>query len=37
LQIEPLMWSDLNKPLLDHNIAEFKPLLQRIDATKMTF
>ncbi len=31
LQIAPLRWADVNTPLLDHSIAPFKPLMQRID------
>lgn len=31
LQIAPLSWKDLDTPLLNHKIGEFKPLLQRID------
>lgn len=31
LQIKPLQWQDKETPLLDHTIAEFKPLMQRID------
>ncbi|HYQ92326.1 MAG TPA: methionine--tRNA ligase, partial [Candidatus Competibacteraceae bacterium] len=32
LQIPPLRWDDLQQPLLDHVIAPFKPLLQRVEA-----
>ena len=35
LQILPLRWSDLNAPLLDHPIAEFKPLLQRMEQVQI--
>ena len=35
LQIAPLCWSDLNTPLLDHQIAAFKPLLIRVDAQQI--
>jgi methionyl-tRNA synthetase len=35
LQISPLRWSDLNAPLLDHPIAEFKPLMQRIEMAQI--
>ena len=35
LQIPPLTWQDLEKPLLQHRIAEFKPLMQRIDAEQV--
>lgn len=31
LNIRPLMWFDKNKPLLDHDILPFQPLLQRLD------
>jgi methionyl-tRNA synthetase len=31
LQIPPLRWDDLFQPLLDHGIAPFKPLLQRVE------
>ena len=31
LSIDPLMWNDKDKPLLDHTIREFKPLMHRID------
>ncbi|WP_242477172.1 methionine--tRNA ligase [Halochromatium glycolicum] len=31
LQIEPLTWSQLETPLLDHGIAKFKPLMTRIE------
>lgn len=36
LQIPPLRWSDVDAPLLDHAIAEFKPLMQRIEMTQIT-
>lgn len=36
LNIEPLLWSDLQKPLLDHTINKFKPLMTRIEADKIT-
>ena len=36
LQIPPLRWSDLSAPLLDHGIAEFKPLMQRVDMARIT-
>ncbi|MFO7639868.1 MAG: methionine--tRNA ligase subunit beta, partial [Candidatus Competibacteraceae bacterium] len=36
LRIPPLRWSDLPAPLLDHGIAEFKPLLQRVDMARIT-
>ena len=31
LNISPLQWADKDKPLLNHTIATFKPLMQRID------
>jgi methionyl-tRNA synthetase len=31
LKIPPLTWADVSTPLLDHDIATFTPLLQRID------
>jgi len=31
LRIDPLTWADLDQPLLDHDIAKFKPLMTRID------
>jgi methionyl-tRNA synthetase len=36
LQIPPLRWDDLETPLLDHTIGEFKPLMQRIDMAQIT-
>ncbi|HRY17879.1 MAG TPA: methionine--tRNA ligase [Candidatus Competibacteraceae bacterium] len=36
LQIPPLRWNDLEKPLLDHKIGEFKPLMQRVDMAQIT-
>ena len=35
LQIPPLRWSDLDTPLLDHGIAEFTPLMQRVDMARI--
>lgn len=35
LNISPLMWHDKDKPLLNHTICEFQPLLQRIDAQQL--
>ncbi len=35
LQIPPLRWNDLPKPLLGHAIAEFKPLMQRIEQAQI--
>jgi methionyl-tRNA synthetase len=31
LKITPLTWQDKNTPLLNHQIAEFEPLMQRVD------
>lgn len=31
LNVAPLQWQDKDKPLLNHTINEFKPLIQRID------
>jgi len=31
LQIPPQRWDDLQQPLLDHTIAPFKPLMQRVE------
>ena len=31
LNVEELMWSDLQSPLLDHTINKFKPLMTRIE------
>ena len=31
LRIEPLTWADLGAPLLDHDIAKFKPLMTRVE------
>ena len=36
LNIAPLMWKDIEQPLLNHTIKEFKPLLQRIEAAQIT-
>ncbi len=35
LRIAPLTWADLAEPLLDHEIAPFKPLLTRIEAKQI--
>jgi methionyl-tRNA synthetase len=32
LQIEPLTWEQLATPLLDHEIAKFKPLMTRVES-----
>ena len=31
LQVDPLTWDALPEPLVDHQIAKFKPLMQRVD------
>lgn len=31
LHIEPLRWTDLDKPLLNHRIGQFEPLMERLD------
>jgi len=35
LQIPPLTWADIHRPLLNHVIAPFKPLLQRIETAQI--
>jgi methionyl-tRNA synthetase len=35
LQIEPLTWVDLERPLLDHEIRPFKPLMTRIEPAQI--
>ena len=35
LNIEPLRWSDLHNPLLNHKINKFKPLMQRVTAEQI--
>ena len=35
LQVEPLDWAALKQPLLDHEIAKFKPLMQRVEAEQI--
>ncbi|RUQ32119.1 MAG: methionine--tRNA ligase [Candidatus Competibacteraceae bacterium] len=36
LQIPPLRWEDVSNPLLAHVIAEFKPLMQRVEMAQIT-
>ncbi len=36
LQIDALTWSQLCQPLLDHEIAKFKPLMTRIEEKQLT-
>ena len=31
LNVEPMQWADAGQPLLDHEIAAFKPLVTRVD------
>ena len=35
LRIEPLRWEQLEQPLLDHEIAKFKPLMTRIESKQI--
>ncbi|MCW8947998.1 MAG: methionine--tRNA ligase, partial [Sedimenticola sp.] len=35
LQVQPLTWDDLGKPLLGHEIAAFKPLMTRIENSQI--
>ena len=35
LQISPLAWAELSRPLLSHTIAKFKPLMTRVEATQI--
>ena len=35
LQVAPLTWADLQSPLLDHEIAQFKPLMTRVDPVQI--
>ncbi|MFY9975213.1 MAG: methionine--tRNA ligase subunit beta, partial [Chromatiaceae bacterium] len=35
LQIPPLTWGDLGRPLLDHGIAPFKPLMTRVESDQI--
>ncbi len=35
LQVAPLTWADLQAPLLDHEIAQFKPLMTRVDPVQI--
>ncbi len=36
LQIPPLRWEHIAKPMLNHVIAEFKPLMQRVEMAQIT-
>lgn len=35
LNIEPIVWSDIASPLLNHSINKFKPLMTRIETDKI--
>ncbi len=35
LGVEPMLWSDLETPLLDHSIRKFKPLLTRVEQARI--
>jgi len=35
LQVPPLTWGDLSEPLLDHEIAKFKPLMTRVEPAQV--
>jgi methionyl-tRNA synthetase len=35
LNVEPLQWSDVDQPLLGHEINKFKPLMTRVDPKKI--
>jgi len=35
LQVAPLSWADLATPLLDHEIAKFKPLMTRVEKDRI--
>ena len=35
LQVPPLTWADLGHPLLDHEIAPFKPLMTRVEPAQV--
>jgi len=35
LQVPPLTWADLDRPLLDHLIAPFKPLMTRVEPAQV--
>ncbi|WP_456408328.1 methionine--tRNA ligase [Thiolapillus sp.] len=35
LNVPPLQWDDAGKPLLDHEINKFKPLMTRVDPKKI--
>ena len=35
LRVPPLTWADLGRPLLDHEIAPFKPLMTRVEPAQV--
>jgi len=35
LHVPPLTWADLSAPLLDHDIAKFKPLMTRVEPAQV--
>lgn len=35
LAIQPLQWTDVHLPLINHNISQFKPLLKRIETAQI--
>jgi len=35
LQVSPIGWADLDRPLLDHDIAPFKPLMTRVEPAQI--
>jgi methionyl-tRNA synthetase len=35
LRVPPLAWADLGRPLLDHEIAPFKPLMTRVEPAQV--
>ena len=35
LQVDPLLWDDLSSPLLNHQVAAFKPLMTRVDRAEI--
>ncbi len=35
LRVPPILWSDLDRPLLDHAIAPFKPLMTRVEPAQI--
>jgi methionyl-tRNA synthetase len=35
LNVDPMLWDSINKPLLDHTINKFKPLMTRIEKEKV--